>query len=145
MKRTPARLGWLALVLLVAGAIAYFLFPFGFFPKPASPNCGPEERLWLDFHPQSETEFIAYLRQHELQYLNSSQLPRLKVNANSPGFAMGEPIDYDRLAAAVQVHRRLGYAIYTLTYTHPACGKNQRYTLRITSFGFASLYGCCGV
>lgn len=145
MKRTLARLSWLALVLIAAGAVIYFLFPFGLFLKPASPNCGPEEQRWLDFRPQSEAEFITYLREHELQYLNGAQLPRLKTNAGLPGIALGESIDYDLLAANVQVQRRLGYAIYSLTYTHPACGKNQHYTLRITSFGFASLYGCCGV
>ncbi|GAP16040.1 hypothetical protein LARV_03836 [Longilinea arvoryzae] len=145
MKRFLARLSWPVLFLLAAAAVVYFLFPYGIFPKSASPNCGPESWHWLDFHPQSEAEFIAYLREHELQYLNGSQLPRLEAGMNLNNTPMGQPIDYDRLAADLRVQRRLGYVIYSLTYTHPACDPTQHYTLRITSYGFASLYGCCGV
>lgn len=143
----PAFLRRVCIFLSLLAAIAglYFLFPFGVFPRPASPNCGPERWRWLDVHPKSAVEFVDYLRAHELELLNGSQLPRLDGRIFPDEIRLGESIDYDLLLAGVQVNERIGYTIFTLTYAHPACGEYQRYTLKITSFGFASLYGCCGV
>jgi hypothetical protein len=124
----------------------YFCFPFGLIPKEASPNCGPEHRRWLGERFKSKSDIIAYLQAHELELLSGTNTPRL--DGTPPGVQnsrMDVEIDWQTITADIQVNHRVGYNIYTLIYHHPACSTNQSFSLRITSYGFASLYGCCGV
>jgi len=123
----------------------YFLLPFGLCPRPTSPNCGPEHRRWLEIRPQSTADFVQYLREHELELFTSSQVPRLDALPAGYTFTMDVTVDYEQLAAQIQVEKRLGYTVYSLSYHPPPCNSSQFYTLKITSLGIASLYGCCGV
>lgn len=145
MKTLLSRFWWIALLLVGVAALMYFLLPFGLFPKPASPNCGPEHRRWLDERPQSKADFMQYLRGHERELFTSGQVPRLEALPAGSSFTMGAPVDYEQLAAHIQVEKRLGYTVYSLTYHPAACDPTQSYTLKITSFGLASIYGCCGI
>ncbi len=146
MKPTPRRLfSWflLAIVFLV---LLHFALPFGLIPKLAFPNCGPEGWAWLEARFENKQNVIAYLQAHELQYLSGSSLPRLvDIPPDMKITRFDVEIDWQALEQTIEVENRLFYKIYNLTYTHPACMKGQYYTLRVTSFGWASLYGCCGI
>ena len=129
----------LALVLL------NFLLPFGM-PRPASPNCGPEQWRWLNVRIESREDFIAYLQAHEVDLISGTNTPRLGgyppgvVNNRMPG-----EIDWQQLSNQVWVKQRPGYTLYVLHYHHLACGEGQMYKLEITSYGLAAIWGCCGV
>jgi len=145
MKSLISRFWWIGLLLVGAAVLLYFLLPFGLLPKAASPNCGPEHRRWLDVRPQNTADFMLYLRTHERELFTSGMVPRLDALPANNTFTMDVAVDYEQLAAQFQVEKRLGYTIYSLTYHPPACDPTQTYTLKITSLGIASLYGCCGV
>ena len=131
--------GLLALVLI------NFLLPFGM-PRPASPNCGPEQWRWLNVRIDSREDFIAYLQAHEVELISGTNTPRLGgypagvVNNRMPG-----EIDWQQLSNQVWVKQRPGYTLYVLHYHPLACGESQMYKLEMTSYGLAALYGCCGV
>ncbi len=134
---------WVAIPLVLLAV--NFLLPFGLFPKLPFPNCGPEEWRWLDAHFDSKSDVIAYFQAHQLELINGSQLPEL--GGFSPDVNV-EPldveIDWQALEESIRVEKRFGYTLYTLTYEHPLC-KRQYHTFKVTSYGLASLYGCCGI
>lgn len=144
MKRMTKLLVWLGGGLLLA-ILINFLMPFGL-PKPASPNCGPEQWAWLDVRLHSREDFITYLQAHQLELIAGTNTPRLGgykagvVNHRMPGV-----INWQGLSDQVWLKNRPGYKIYTLYFHHLACGESQFYKLEITSYGLAALYGCCGV
>jgi hypothetical protein len=134
---------WPLWVAIAVGLVAlYFLFPFGF-PKLPFPNYGPEHRRWLDARFNSREDVIAYLQAHEAELLRGSQLPTLEENGTALQL-VGAEIDWQELEQAIEVEQRLGYKVFRLTYQHPYC-QGQYYTFQVTSYGLASLYGCCGV
>jgi hypothetical protein len=137
----------LVLALILGLTLAgIFILPFGFLPKKASPNCGPEHWRWLGGTFDGKRGVVAYLQEHELEILSSSQTPRLdEFPAGSTVLRMDVVIDWQSIAEAIQIEHRPGYDIYSLTYHPPACDESQSYTFKVTSFGLASLYGCCGV
>jgi hypothetical protein len=145
MSRKAARVVAVLVICLAGAMVCYFLLPFGL-PKIATPNCGPEHWRWLGSRFESKADVITYLQAHELELLSGSSTPRLEPFF--PGMVVSHfdvEIDWEKLENDIQVEQRLGYTVYTLTYHHPACSEHQNYTLKVTSFGFASLYGCCGV
>lgn len=146
MTRKPLRgLGIFTIILIVLVAL-HFLLPYGLIPKLPFPNCGPEEWRLLGENFRSPEDVIAYLQEHELQYLNGSCLPQLEeISAQEQVFRYEGEVDLQALRQSVQVERRLGYRVYIVTYHHPACAQGQTYTFKVTSFGWASLYGCCGI
>jgi hypothetical protein len=132
-------------VLLVLVLVSRFVLPYGIMPKWASPNCGPEHWRWLGRSFQSRSEVVAYLQEHALELLSGTLAPR-------PNGAVDwnvSPSDVSQfgqsIAEDIQVESRPGYVIYSLTYHRPACNPGQSYTFKVTSFGLASLYGCCGI
>lgn len=134
------------LVFLAAIVWGYYLLPFGPIPKLAAPNCGPEQRDWLKVRLEDKEDFLAYLQGHELELFSGSSTPYLgALPAEWQVERLDVSMDWEAITEGIQVERRLGYSIYSITYTHPLCGKNQHYVLRMTSFGQASLYGCCGI
>ncbi len=144
IRKLPRFYRWLFLAIVLI-AILYFALPFGL-PKPPFPNCGPEHWACLDARFESKQDVIAYLQEHELQYLSGSSLPRLgEITPDMNVARFDVEIDWQALEQNIEVENRLFYKIYSITYTHPACMKGQYYTLRVTSFGWASLYGCCGI
>lgn len=133
----------LILAVIVGG---YYLLPFGPIPRLPFPNCGPEHRAWLNVRIHSREEFLAYLQDHELELFSGSHTPHL--GPFPPEWQVSRldvELDWDGIAQGIQVEQRLGYAIYSITYSHPMCGAHQTYRFRLTSFGQASLYGCCGI
>ena len=131
---------------LFALAACYFFLPFGPFPIPPSPNCGPEHWRGLGVQFESKSDVVAYLQAHELELLSGSNIPRLsEFPPDMRGVRMDVNIDWQSIEGEIQVEHRLGYKVYTLVFHHPACDKNQTYTFKVTSYGFASLYGCCGI
>lgn len=144
IRNLPRIYRWLFLVVALL-VILYFALPFGL-PKLPFPNCGPERWAWLDARFESKQDVIVYLQEHELQYLSGSSLPRLTGFPPEMQVArLDVEIDWQALEQDIEVEERLFYKIYSLKYTHPACYPGQYYTLRVTSFGWASLYGCCGI
>jgi hypothetical protein len=146
MPKTSRRAVWVLVVLLVLVLVNYFVLPFGIMPKWASPNCGPEHWRFLGMSFKSRSDVVAYLQEHELELLSGTLIPRLD------GFPVDWNVsrldvmpDWQSITEDVQVEHRLGYVIYTFTYHRLACSKNQSYTFKVTSYGFASLYGCCGI
>ena len=137
----------LVLGLLIGLALVYnFLLPFGIIPILPSPNCGPEYWRWLGGAFTSKQDVVAYLQVHEIELLSGSHTPRLG------GFPsdwivtrMNVTIDWQSIENDIQVVHRPGYTMYTLTYHYPGCTESQSYTFKVTSYGLASLYGCCGV
>lgn len=135
---------WSGGVLLVL-VLINFLLPFGM-PRPASPNCGPEQWRWLNERVESRQDFMAYLQTHELELISGTNAPRL--GGYPPGVVnqrMAGKIDWQQLSNQVWVRSRPGYTLYVLHYHPLACGEDQFYKLEITSYGLAALYGCCGV
>jgi hypothetical protein len=146
MPRRLRRTLFVLALSLVLGLVGQFIFPFGLIPKWASPNCGPEHWRWLGGAFHSQRDVVAYLQQHELELLSGSSTPRLDAFPASWSVSrMQVVIDWQSIAEDIHVKHRPGYIIYVLTYHHPACSGNQSYTFKVTTYGLASLYGCCGV
>lgn len=145
MSRRLKRFGyWLGTIVLLI-LIHYFLFPFGIFRFPGVPNCGPEQwyrfRLMID----DKEDFIAFLKAHELELFSGSHTPHLGPYPEDWTVSrLNVVVDWQQIARQTQVKNRLFYKIYILTYSHPLCSP-QTYTLMVTSYGFGSLMGCCGV
>jgi hypothetical protein len=146
MHNKLRRVVWILLVLLVLALVNYFVFPFGILPKWATPNCGPEHRRWLGRAFDSNHDVVVYFQEHQLELLNGSSTPRLdEFPAGTIVSRLDVAIDWQSLADDIQVEHRPGYSVYTLTYHRAGCSENQRYTFKVTSYGLASLYGCCGI
>ena len=134
-----------AIVLITLVTLHLFL-PYGLIPKLPFANCGPEEWRLLGLDFRSEEDVIAFLKEHELQYLNGSCLPQLEeIPTGKQVFRFEGEVDWQALRQDIQVQKRPGYKVYIVTYHHPACMQGQTYTFKVTSFGWASLYGCCGI
>lgn len=132
-------------LVLLALALINFLLPFGL-PKPGMMNCGPDQWLWTGENIRDKGDFLAYLQAHEVELLRGSNTPRL--GGFPPGVTvspMNVQLDWESIADQIVVKHRIGYTLYQLTYRHPACNPGQTYTLKMTSYGFAELYGCCGI
>jgi hypothetical protein len=131
------------IVLVLAG---HFLLPFGLFPKWASMNCGPEHWRWLDRSFSSESEVVTYLQNNASDLLSGRLEPLQDNNDVDWNVTKTDVILFSQsITENVMVDNRFGYAVYSITYHRPACSESQTYTFKVTSYGFASLYGCCGI
>jgi len=145
MIKKPIR-GLIIFAIIVLALVAlHFLLPYGLVPKLPFANCGPEEWRLLGLDFRSEEDVIDYLQEHELQYLNGTRLPHLEIPAGKQVFRYDGEVDWQALRQDIQVQQRLGYKVYIVMYHHPACLQGQTFTFKVTSFGWASLYGCCGI
>lgn len=110
--------------------------PFGSPPKPAEFNCGPEERYKFDVTIASVSEFVDFLKNNLI-----SDWVRLDSFRDSPE---GE-VDWDAVSAAVTSEKVGSRQVYSLEYIpegHPSpC---SAFTVKMTSDGHVSVYGCCG-
>jgi hypothetical protein len=132
-------------VLLALVLVTRFILPYGIMPKWSSPNCGPEHWRWLGRSFQSRGEVAVYLQEHARELLSGSlaPLPDGSVDWIVPP---SDDVLFGQFSVEnIQVERRSGYVIYSLTFHRPACNPGQSYTFKVTSFGLASLYGCCGI
>lgn len=133
-------------IVLVTLIVLHFLLPYGLIPKLSFPNCGPEKWRLLGMSFHGKEDVITYLQEHELQVLTGSRLPQLdEITDEEQVFRYDGEVDWQALQQGIQVQQRLGYQVYLVTYHHPACSPGQTYTFKVTSFGWASLYGCCGI
>jgi hypothetical protein len=133
-------------VLLVLVLVSHIVLPYGIMPKWASPNCGPEHWRWLDRSFTSKSDVVTYLQDHELELLSGTLPPRPDGSSvNWDVSRSGVMPDWQSIAEDIQVEIRPGYVIYTFTFHRPACNEGQSYTFKVTSYGLASLYGCCGI
>lgn len=144
-KRFPRYL-WIFLAFLgLLAAGSYYLLPFGPFLKPSSPNCGPEQWHWLGERFTNKADLVAYLKENELSLFSGTGVPRLENEiAQQTGQRMEGEIDWKMIEDSIQVRQRIGYRVFILQYQPLAC-PGQSYTLKVTSYGFSSLFGCCGV
>ena len=141
---------WRGVVILLAVLLALvlvirFVLPYGIMPKWASPNCGPEHWRWLGRSFKSGSEVSAYLQEHASGLLSGSLAPRPNGSVDWNVSPSDVSLFVQAVAGAIQVESRPGYVIYSLTFHRPACNPGQSYTFKVTSFGLASLYGCCGI
>lgn len=133
-------------ILLLLAALSYLILPYGLFPKIAMPNCGPERWRWLGGRFESKEDVLRYVQEHELELMSGSHTPYLgEFPSDWVVSRMQVDIDWNLIRQDIQVEYRPGYTIYTLVFHHPACSPHQSHTFKVTSFSFASLYGCCGI
>jgi hypothetical protein len=146
MSKKTRRAVLVLIVLLVLVLVSRFVLPFGIMPKWASPNCGPEHWRWLDSSFKSKNDVVAYLQDHELELLSGTLMPRTDgLSVDWDESRLGVMPDWQAIAEDIHVESRPGYVIYTFTFHRPACNEGQSYTFKVTSYGLASLFGCCGI
>jgi hypothetical protein len=146
MSKTLRSILWVIMGVLILVIAGHFLLPFGIVPKWASMNCGPEHWRWLDRPFSSEGDVIIYLQNNASDLLSGRLKPHRDNNAVDWSVSQTDVNLFNQsIAKKIVVERRFGYYIYTLTYHRPACSESQTFIFKVTSYGFASLYGCCGI
>lgn len=109
--------------------------PFGGPPLPAGSNCGPERRHKVEAAISSKAEFA--------RFLDTAAIDPWLALDDFRDPASGR-LDRGKVAAAAEVRELGGRTIYALDY-HPAdCSPAQKHTVKVTSDGHVSVYGCCG-
>jgi hypothetical protein len=118
--------------------------PFGAPPKGIFPNCGPEDRYKFDVTINSKEDFINFLKNNKI-----NQWVKLdSFRENPTNYPQGE-IDWDKVSSAINTENIETRTIYTLDYNVISVGKDyietcSGFTVKMTSDGYASVYGCCG-
>ncbi len=133
-----ARARAVALALLLVGGCRprQPVEPFGGPPLPAELNCGPERRYALEVAIASKDDFARLLGTTAID-------PWLSLDDfKDPSSGR---LDTGRVIAATEVSRLGDRIVYALDY-HPArdCSPAQKHTVKATSDGHLSVYGCCG-
>ena len=125
----------IAIVVIAFGfyIAKYSLDPFGAPPKGTSPNCGPEDRYDFNVNINSKEDFVNFLKTNEI-----NQWVRLDNFKDSPE---GE-VDWNKVLSEVKIENAGFKTIYVLEYNPFTC---SGFTLKITSDGHVSVYGCCGI
>ncbi len=136
--------------LLLVAAAAWAEDPFGAPPKGVSPNCGPEHRYKFQQKIRSATDFASFLKQHAAELVDGhgNQWVRLDNFRGAPPEAKDAPpasgpVDWARVEKAVVVRKAGARTLYGLECEPMLC-PGQHFTVRMTSDGHVSLYGCCG-
>ena len=144
MSRKTIRF-WVILGLVASFLLAgNFLLPFGPIPMPPAPNCGPEHWRWFDERLESTEDVVAFLQAKQSLLFSASHLPQLDPPEGTTVPPSVMAVDWRAVAQNIQVKQRLGYKIYLYKFQPVHC-PGQSYTFKITTFGMASVYGCCGV
>jgi hypothetical protein len=136
-------------LLLVASDPALCNDPFGAAPKGTSPNCGPETRLSFPNTIRSPKDFAQFLRIHAAELVDENgnnwiQLDNYRYA--KPGTRNAERearVDWAKVIAATKTEKVGGQKIYSLDYRPANCYGGQ-FTVRMTTDGHVSVYGCCG-
>lgn len=146
MSKTLRRVLLVLVVSMVLVTAGHFALPFGITPKWASPNCGPEHWRLLNSTFPSKSEVVTYLQGHERELLSGTLEPGQDGYSIDWNVAQADVMQFRQsIAEDIVSQDHLGYMIYTFTFHRPACSESQTYTFKVTSYGFASLYGCCGI
>ena len=136
------------IVIVIVGLSSFFLKspfnlsgdPFGASPKGTSPNCGPEDRYKFAVAINSKEDFINFLKTSEGKILDQYGNNWLKLDnfKDKPG---GD-VNWNKVVSSVDTENIGGKTIYVLNYNPAMCGG---FTLKMTSDGQVSNYGCCGI
>ena len=134
----------IAVVVIAFGfyIIKYSLDPFGAPPKGTSPNCGPEDRYKFDVTINSKEEFVDFLKTHEInQWVRLDNFKNINQGMNYEDIKSAE-VDWTKVLTEVKTENAGFKTIYVLKYNPFTC---SGFTLKMTSDGHVSVYGCCGI
>ena len=122
--------------------IKFSLDPFSAPPKGTSPNCGPEDRYKFDVTINSKDDFVNFLKTHEInQWVELDNFKNINQGMNYQDIKSAEP-DWDKVLSTVKTENAGLKTIYVLEYNPFTC---SGFTLKMTSEGHVSVYGCCGI
>lgn len=122
--------------------LKYSLDPFGAPPKGTSPNCGPEDRYKFDVEINSKEDFVNFLKTHEInQWVELDNFKNINQGMNYQDIKSAEP-DWNKVLSEVKTENAGFKTIYVLNYKPSTC---SGFTLKMTTNGHVSVYGCCGV
>ncbi len=121
--------------------VKYSLDPFGAPPKGTSPNCGPEDRYKFDVTINSKEDFVNFLKTHEInQWVELDNFKNINQGMNYQDRKSAEP-KWDKVLSEVKTENAGFKTIYVLKYNPYTC---SGFTLKMTTDGHVSVYGCCG-
>ena len=133
----------IAIVVIAFGfyIVKYSLDHFGAPPKGTSPNCGPEDRYKFDVTINSKEEFVDFLKTHEInQWVRLDNFKNINQGMNYDDIKSAE-VDWTKVLTEVKTENAGFKTIYVLKYNPFTC---SGFTLKMTSDGHVSVYGCCG-
>lgn len=134
----------IAIVVIALGFyfIKYSLDPFGAPPKGTSPNCGPEDRYKFDVTINSKEDFVNFLKTNEInQWVRLDNFKNINQGMNYEDIKSTEP-DWNKVLNEVKTEYAGLKTIYVLNYNPFTC---SGFTLKMTTEGDVSVYGCCGI
>lgn len=141
----------IAVVAIAFGVyiVKYSLDPFGAPPKGTSPNCGPENRYKFDVTINSKEDFVNFLKtsegkildQYGNNYVQLDNFKNINQGMNYEDIKSAE-VDWDKVLSEVKTENAGFKTIYVLNYKPSTC---SGFTLKMTTDGHVSVYGCCGV
>jgi len=143
----------IAVVVIAFGLfiVKYSFDPFGAPPKGASLNCGPENRYKFDIIINSKEDFVNFLKTSDGKILNQYsknkvQLDNFKnitfiVVNNHTEMTFTEP-NWNKVLSEAKTENAGFKTIYVLNYNPFGC---SGFTLKMTTDGHVSVYGCCGM
>ena len=138
----------IAIVVISLGFyfIKYSLDPFGAPPKGTSPNCGPENRYKFDVTINSKDDFVNFLKQKELSdelgwQFKLDNFKNIQQGMNRTEYETAQ-VDWSKVLSEVKTENAGLKTIYVLKYNPITC---SGYTIKMTTDGHVSIYGCCGI
>jgi len=137
---------FIVLIIAVIGfgyyILRYSLDPFGAPPKGTSPNCGPEDRYKFDVKINSKEDFVNFLKTNEInQWVRLDNFRNLEKGMNYTKLNLPE-VNWNKVLSDVKTGNTGFKTIYLLKYNPFTC---SGFTLKMTSEGHISVYGCCGI
>ena len=133
----------IAVIVIALGfyIIKYSLDPFGAPPKGTSPNCGPEDRYNFDVAITSKEDFVNFLKTHEInQWVRLDNFKNINQGMNYEDIKSAE-VDWNKVLSEIKIETAGFKTMYVLEYNPFTC---SGFTLKMTSDGHVSVYGCCG-
>ncbi|MBI2507767.1 hypothetical protein HYV89_02330 [Candidatus Woesearchaeota archaeon] len=120
--------------------LRYSLDPFGAPPKGTSPNCGPEDRYKFEVTINSKEDFVNFFKSSEGKLLDQYGNKWVKFDnfRDSPQ----SEVNWNKVLSEVKTKNTGIKTIYVLKYNPFTC---SGFTLKMTSDGHVSVYGCCGI
>lgn len=134
----------IAIVVIAFGfyIVKYSLDPFGASPRGTSPNCGPEDRYKFDVTINSKEDFVNFLKTNEINsWVRLDNFKNINQSMNYQDIKSAE-VDWNKVLSEVKTENAGFKTIYVLKYNPYAC---SGFTLKMTTDGHVSVYGCCGI
>lgn len=135
-------IGILVISLFIINELRFIFWGgFGLPTKGAFPNCGPEQIYKFDVKIESVDDFISFLQEKQVSDGLGWQFKLDDFRDPPPS-----EINWDKVRSAVTASSNGAFIfrqnVYTLKYRPSGC---SGYTLKATSSGIVSIYGCCGI